>query len=81
MELTHLCSTGIFRVAGAGLSALWGSSSPADQDAEEPPPPDPEVKLRQHKCQICQNLIKWEASRIRDHLKAHKNIQSCPNFI
>ena len=46
MELTHLCSTGIFRVAGAGLSALWGSSSPADQDADEPPPPDPEVKLR-----------------------------------
>ena len=35
---------------------------------------DPEVVLRQHKCQICHNLIKWEASRIRDHLKAHKNV-------
>jgi len=34
---------------------------------------DPEVTLRQHKCQICHNLIKWEASRIRDHLKFHKN--------
>eukprot|EP00092_Neocalanus_flemingeri_P030405 GFUD01033005.1.p1 GENE.GFUD01033005.1~~GFUD01033005.1.p1 ORF type:complete len:1447 (+),score=438.90 GFUD01033005.1:81-4421(+) len=34
---------------------------------------DPEVTLRQHKCQICNNLIKWEASRIRDHLKFHKD--------
>jgi len=34
---------------------------------------DPEVTLRQHKCQICYNLIKWEASRIRDHLKFHKD--------
>ena len=34
---------------------------------------DPEVKLRQHKCLVCNSLIKWEASRIRDHLKAHKN--------
>merc|ERR1711915_924860 len=34
---------------------------------------DPEVLLRQHKCQICFNLIKWEASRIRDHLKFHKD--------
>jgi len=34
---------------------------------------DPEVTLRQHKCQICHNLIKWEASRIRDHLKFHKD--------
>ena len=28
--------------------------------------------LRQHKCQICSALIKWEASRIRDHLKFHR---------
>ena len=36
---------------------------------------DPEVKLRQHKCLVCHSLIKWEASRIRDHLKAHKNVE------
>ena len=34
---------------------------------------DPEVTLRQHKCLICGSLVKWEACRIRDHLKAHKN--------
>ena len=33
---------------------------------------DPELRLRQHKCLVCGSLIKWEASRIRDHLKAHK---------
>lgn len=33
---------------------------------------DPEKMLRQHRCQICHNLIKWEASRIRDHLKFHR---------
>ena len=48
-----------------------GMKSTKDYRAEHG---DPEVKLRQHKCQICQNLIKWEASRIRDHLKAHKNM-------
>ncbi len=35
---------------------------------------DPERVLRHHQCQICFRLIKWEASRIRDHLKlAHKD--------
>ena len=34
---------------------------------------DPEVALRQHKCQLCFNLIKWEASSIRKHLKLHKD--------
>ncbi len=33
---------------------------------------DPELRLRQHKCKLCGSLIKWEASRIRDHLKSHK---------
>ena len=33
---------------------------------------DPERRLRQHKCQLCGSLIKWEASRIRDHLKFHR---------
>jgi len=33
---------------------------------------DPEVVLRQHKCHVCGASIKWEASRIRDHLKSHK---------
>ena len=36
---------------------------------------DPEVALRQHECQLCGNMIKWEASRIRDHLKAHKRAE------
>ena len=33
---------------------------------------DPERSLRHHKCQVCGSLIKWEASRIRDHLKFHR---------
>jgi len=33
---------------------------------------DPERRLRQHKCQLCGSMIKWEASRIRDHLKFHR---------
>ena len=30
---------------------------------------DPETTQRLHQCQLCGNNVKWEASRIRDHLK------------
>ena len=33
---------------------------------------NPERLLRQHECQVCGSKIKWEASRIRDHLKVHR---------
>ena len=33
---------------------------------------NPERLLRQHECQVCGSKIKWEASRIRDHLKFHR---------
>ena len=34
---------------------------------------NPEVVQRLHECNLCGNNVKWEASRIRDHLKnAHK---------
>ena len=37
--------SGLFRVAGAGLSALWGGGTDQPKETPAPPPPDPEVKL------------------------------------
>ena len=36
---------------------------------------DPETTQRLHKCLLCFNNLKWEASRIRDHLKNKHNVK------
>ena len=36
---------------------------------------DPETTQRLHKCLLCFNNLKWEASRIRDHLKNKHNLK------
>ena len=48
------------------IKRVHGISSTRDYRRDQG---DPEVRVRQHQCQVCGSMIKWEASRLRDHLK------------